>query len=215
MSVNIIIPTHKRQASLEKTIHSIKKSDYQDTLVFIVADGFRDGIEQIKGGRVSIIYNTERRDWIYSMNKALKLVGGDYFLYGADDILFRPDCISLAVKAMQKRFPDGDGLVSLKQSQKRRGGAFGLIGEKFVKRFPGRAVFCPDYTHFCSDREIERFARGAGIYYLCNEAIVDHDRGLRDETYHLGRKVWEADMEIMQRRKDQGLLWGMNFGRVR
>lgn len=224
MIVNIIIPTYKRFESLKKTMHSIKNSDYKETFTTIVADGFDDRNDHFKDRQTNVLYNSERKGWIFSMNRVLKLIDGELYFYGADDIQFFPDCISKLVKAMKEIFPTGDGLVSARQhvilsrdmiKHKKTGGAFGLMGRKFVDRFPERAVFCPDYFHGSSDRELRSFAVRAGAYHLCQDAVVLHSREIKDETRRLRKEVQSQDNEIRRMRQEGGLFWGESFERVR
>jgi len=220
MYVNIIIPAYKRFESLKRTLHSIKESDYKKTFTTVVVDGFQDDrYAQLKDNQTDITYNSKRIDWPRCMNEALKRIEGDLFLYGADDIKFYPDCISKLVESMKSLYPSGDGLIALKQSQKRSGGAFGLIGDKFVERFPDREVFCPDYLHFGSDTELKDFAVKAGLYYFCTDAVVWHDRSFRrpevqDEAFNIGRAGKDRDIETYRTRRRKGFLWGENFHRI-
>ena len=224
MIVNIIIPTYKRFESLKKTMHSIKNSDYKETFTTIVADGFDDRNDHFEDSQTNVLYNSERKGWIFSMNRVLNLIDGDLYFYGADDIQFFPDCISKLVNAMKEIFPTGDGLVSAKQhvllsqdriKYKKTGGAFGLMGRKFVDRFPDRAVFCPDYFHGGSDRELRNFAVRAGAYHLCQDAIVLHSRAEKDETRRLRKEASPQDNEIKKIRRDRELFWGETFERIR
>ena len=224
MIVNIIIPTYKRFESLKKTMYSIKNSDYKETFTTIVADGFDDRNDHFKDSQTNILYNAERKGWVYSMNRVLGLIEGDLYFYGADDIQFYPDCISKLVKAMKMIFPTGNGLVSAKQhmilsqkkiNPKKCGGAFGLMGRAFVDRFPDHQVFCPDYSHGGADRELRNFAVKAGCYHFCQDAIVLHSRDVKDETRRLRKEASPQDNETMKIRRDRELFWGETFERVR
>ncbi|GAG26743.1 unnamed protein product, partial [marine sediment metagenome] len=91
------------------------------------------------------------------------------------------------------------------------GAAFGLLGRKFIDRFPDSMVFCPDYIHYGGDSELGRVAiRHFERIYQCKEAIVSHLR-LHDNTYNLARKVKIHDKKIYSRRKKKRFLWGVNF----
>ena len=225
MIVNIIIPTYKRFKSLERTVQSIRNSDYKETFTTIIIDGPDDKrYEQLRDERTDIRKNPKRIGWIGSMNETLKRIDGDLFFYGADDIVFYPDCISKLVKAMKEAFPPGDGLVSTRQhlilsgskiKRKKCGGAFGLIGKKFIERFPDRAAFCPEYFHGSSDKEIRNYAIKAGVYHQCTDAIVLHDRTAKDETRKLRKEAQPQDHETRRMRWSKGLLWGETFKRVR
>lgn len=222
--VNIIIPTYKRFESLKKTMQSIKNSDYKETFTTIVADGFDDRNNHFKDSKTNILYNSERKGWIFSMNRVLGLIDGDLYFYGADDIQFFPDCISKLVKAMGEIFPTGDGFVSARQhvilsrnriKHKKCGGAFGLMGRRFIDRFPDRVVFCPDFFHGSSDKELKDFAVRAGAYHLCLDAIVLHSRETKDETRRLRKEAQPQDHEIRRIRMSKELFWGESFERVR
>jgi len=136
-------------------------------------------------------------------------------LLAADDLEFRPNCISWLVTRMKKHFPDGDGSVGLQQYCEEKGffgseGAFVLMGRKFVDRFPNGQVFCPDYVHFNSDTELKGFAQRNKLFHFCSEAVVYHSR-LKDKTYFLGDKVAKQDRETLEIRHRRGLLWGNSF----
>ena len=233
MLVNIIIPTYKRFKSLVRTVHSIEESEYKDVHTIIIMDGFEDKrYEQFKNEKTEVRYNAERRGWIYSMNKTLKSLcdtplehplESGYF-YGADDIVFYPNCISRIVKDMKEIFPTGDGLVSAKQhlvlshsriKVKKSGGAFGLLGREFVDRFPDREAFCPEYFHGSADREIRNFAVKAGKYHFSQDAILLHDRSIKDETRRLRKEAQVEDHVTRRARWTKELTWGESFERVR
>jgi len=233
MRVNIIIPAYMRFKSLKRTMKSIRESDHKDIYTIIIMDGFQDErYEQFKDDETEVRQNVERKGWIYSMNETLKhlcdsppqhpLESG--YFYGADDIVFYPDCISRLVKAMKEIFPTGDGLVSTKQhlilsrekiKPKKCGGAFALMGRKFVDRFPNKEAFCPEYFHGSADREIRNFAVQAGIYHFCQDAIVLHDRSKKDECRKLRKAAQPKDHEVRRERWAKELVWGKSFEKVR
>jgi len=213
MHIDVLIPTYDRLELLKKCIKSIMDGDYKDVSIFIVVDGNRKMIDKLKNEPVEVLFNPERMDYIISMNRLMKHTKGDAVLYGSDELTFSPDCISNAVKAMKEHFPDTDGLIALKQVNKEGGAAFGLLGRKFIDRFPDSAVFCPEFIHYAGDTELKRFARSIDRFYQCREAIVDHPR-LNDNTFRLARKVKIRDKQIYKRRKNKKLLWGNSFERI-
>ena len=215
MHVDILIPTYDRLEPLKKCIKSIMDGDYKDVSIFIIVDGNRSLFNKLLGEPATIILNEKRMDYVFSMNRALREMGEvDAVLYASDDLIFWPDCISNAVKAMKEHFPDTDGLVVLKRESKpEKGAAFGLLGKKFINRFPDSAVFCPDYIHYGSDSELWRVARHFERIYRCGEAVVDHLRS-RDNTDMLAREVKRRDKRTYSRRRQGRLLWGKNFERL-
>ncbi len=233
MLVNIIIPTYKRFESLARTMKSIKESDHKNIHTIIIMDGFEDDrYEQFKNEHTEVRCNKERKGWIYSMNETLKglcdaplehPLDVGYF-YGADDIVFYPDCITRLIQSMKEIFPTGDGLVSVKQHlilsrsnirPKKSGGAFALMGRKFIDKFPDKVAFCPEYFHGTADREIRNFAVQSGIYHFCIDAILLHDRSVKDETRKLRKEAQVEDHVTRRARWAKELTWGISFERVR
>ena len=51
-------------------------------------------------------------------------------------------------------------------------------------------------------------------FHFCESIIIRHDRAI-DETRKLGLKVLDLDVAMKEKRKENGFLWGKNFGRVR
>lgn len=233
MRVNIIIPTYKRFKSLRRTMLSIQESKHKDIHTIIIMDGFQDKrYEQFKNDKTEVRQNSERKGWIYSMNDTLRRLCGESlkhpldtgYFYGADDIVFYPDCITKLIQAMREIFPTGDGLVSAKQhlilshsriKVKKSGGAFALMGRKFIDRFPDKVAFCPEYFHGSADREIRNFAVQSGIYHFCIDAVLLHDRSVKDETRRLRKEAQVEDHITRRERWAKELTWGISFERVR
>jgi len=213
MHVDVIISTYNRLEALKKCIKSITDGDYKDVSIFVMVDGNRKMINELKDEPVEILFNYERMDYIISMNKVLKHTKGDAVLYASDDLIFWHNCISNAVKAMKEYFPNTDGLIALKQIQKEGGAAFGLLGRKFIDRFPDNAVFCPEFIHYAGDTELKRFAMSIDKLRQCKEAVVDHPR-LEDGTTELAHEVKIRDKQVYKKRKNRGLLWGHTFERI-
>jgi glycosyltransferase involved in cell wall biosynthesis len=214
MHVNVIIPTHDRLKLLMETIKSIQESKYKDVSIFVIIDGNLDLLPPLLNEDVGLFINKKRRDWVYSMNTAIRHTAGDATIYASDDLIFSKQCIGLAVHALKAKAPDGDGLVAINQDVRGCTTAFGLMGRKFVERFPGRQVFCPDYIHFGSDAELGRFVRSIGKLIIAPGADVIHRR-LNDPTHKLAKRVEQQDFAIIAERREKGYLWGKNFGRIK
>ena len=215
MKVIVIIPTcsNSRINLLIQTVESIQAGSYKDVHPVIVADG-NPHISEVANKRlqhVSVILNKKRMDWIFSINRVLKEFGSEYYIFASDDLIFPPDCIEMAMKAMEKHFPGGDGIVGIGRKGR---SAFGLFGDKFVERFPNREVFCPDFTHYGSDSELFRTVKELGkIVYLPEECRVKHFRN-KDETWRLARRIRAKDREVFDERKRKGYKWGIDFNLV-
>lgn len=223
MHVNFLIATFDRYKTLTMTIDSIFNGTFKDISLHLIVDGNSEMLKRIKQfckGRdyeVNFYNNKERKDVIFSFNKVLKHINGGSVLFATDDLLFHPDCLITALRAMKKMFNGSDGIVGLNQLQrgepKGRKYAFGLIGEDFVKRFPDNQIFCPDYIHFNGDRELGIYSKSIDKLFYCEQAQVDHIR-LQDNTTALGKQVYMRDKLIFKERQQKGFLWGKNFHRI-
>lgn len=215
MRVNVLISTVDRPESLKNTVDSIFDGEYKDVCVSIMQDGNISLSRQLNHNPVRIFLNKVRMDYVYSMNRLLQeSEDTDGVVYASDDLTFPADGISKVVEAMDKHFPDGDGLVGLNQSCAGIDSAFGLIGRKFIERFPERQVFCPDYLHFVSDAELGAFAKSIGKFHFCKEVVLGHERNQYDMTFTLGMAKWGLDILTHKKRMQEGFLWGSNFGLV-
>lgn len=216
MKVTVIIPTcsTERIPLLIQTVESIQAGSYKNVHVVIVADG-NPHIQEVANKKlhhISAILNKERKDWNFSINRVLKEFDSDYYIYASDDLIFPPDCIKHAVATMEKRFPDGFGVVTI--SKKNRC-PFGLFGRKFAEHFPDRQVFCPDLVHYGGDSELMRTISKLGIFAYPpeRESQVKHSR-LKDETWKLARRTRTRDRTIFHRRQEKGYLWGIDFNLI-
>lgn len=215
MTVNIIIPTHDRPISLKRTVDSILKGDYKDVRIYIVIDGNAHLSFDFPYFSVVILRNEQRMDWIYSVNRALKeMVPADAVLAASDDLIFPGNALTKATEVLKEWFPDGDGVISLKQSCPGVDSAFGFMGKKFIERFPDNQVYCPDYIHYVSDVELGNFAKSINKFYYCNDVVLQHARPT-DKTRELGLTVLTEDRLMATERKKQGLLWGRNFNKLK
>ena len=217
MSIIIGIPTVSpdRLGLLEEEIWSINKSTYVNIYIIIVVDGdaklYETAKKKFSAFNISVIQNTKRRGWVASTNRVLKEFNAEYYIYGSDDLAFPPDCIESAMEMMRKKFPDGDGVVTLGRRHK---AIFGLIGRKWVERFPDRQVFCPYYIHYGSDAEHTRFSHKIGkfAFHPNRDTQVKHYRR-NDETRRFSRRSRSKDLSLHKNRLDRGILWGVSFER--
>ena len=217
MSIIIGIPTVSpdRLTLLEEEIESINKSTYINIYIIIVVDGdaklYETAKKKFSAFNISVILNKKRRGWVASTNRVLKEFNAEYYIYGSDDLVFPPACIAGAMDVMRKKFPDGDGVVTLGRRHK---AIFGLIGNKWVERFPDRQVFCPYYIHYGSDAEHTRFAHKIGkfAFHPNRDLQVKHYRR-NDETRRFSRSTRDVDRALYRDRQERGRLWGVDFER--
>ena len=216
MKVTIAIPTcsSNRIPMLIQAVKSIQAGSYKNVHPVIVADG-NPHIAEVANKQlhnVTVISNTERRDWVFSINRVLKEFDSDYYIFASDDLIFPPDCIECAIARMQECFPDGFGVVSIGKKNKC---TFGLFGRKFADHFPDRQVFCPDFIHYAGDSELMRTVRELGKYAFPpkRDSSVQHSR-LKDDTWRLARGVRTRDHMIRDERYAKGYIWGVDFNLI-
>ena len=214
MHVTVVIPTLDRWSLLQKTVESIHSNTYKDVSVLIIVDGNQELLQLAKSLSAEVLFNEERRDWVWSMNRALRYKREGAVIYASDDLEFDPRCIEIAVNRLEEKMPNTDGLIAIKQSVVGCSTAFGLLGHRFIERFPDRAVFCPDYVHYGSDSELGRFAHSINRLHICDEARVKHHR-LQDTTYRTAKPMEIQDFHYIDIRREAGLLWGRDFKLLR
>lgn len=216
--VTIIIPTIflERFEMLVGTIDSIQAGSYRNIHIVVVSDGnlklyeaVKTRNEWLKLSNITVLMNEKRIDWNASINRILKKVDSEYYIYASDDLIFPPDCVEHAVATMRRRFPDGFGVVSI---GKKNSGAFGLFGRKWVDHFPGRQVMCPDLIHYGGDTELYRAANKLEKFAYPPErkSQVKHSRP-KDDTWRLVRKVRGRDHALFSKREKIGYTWGVDF----
>ena len=214
MHVTITIPTFDRWPLLQRTVETIHGSSYKDLSVLIIVDGNQTLLPLARSLQAEVMFNEKRMDWVWSTNRGLQHIKHGAVIYGSDDLEFDPQCIEIAVEKLKAEAPDTDGLVAIKQNVIGCSTAFGLLGHRFIERFPNRSALCPDYVHYVSDSELGRFARSIGRLHPCDEARVIHHR-LQDATYRVAKPLEVQDFYYIDERRKAGLLWGRDFKLLR
>lgn len=221
MKTTIIIPTvsFDRFDLLFREIKSIQSGLYKGDLhIVIIVDGDKKlyeaigtKVEKMSSEDCVVILNEKRSGWVFSTNRGFKEFESEYYIYASDDLVFPPDCIECAMEAMEKHFPDGNGVVSLGKKTKC---IFGLVGNKWVEHFPKREVFCPYYTHYGADAEHTQYAHETGRFAFASkrDSQVKHFR-LNDRTRIYSRTSREKDLKLHHDRQKRERLWGTNFDR--
>ena len=217
--VNIMIPTHDRWDLLKQTLKSLGRQTYGDFSVHVVVDGNQENIpEWLMSADVEVLTTSDRVDVVAAYGVYTTNCESGWILNATDDLVFHPESLSAAVQSMNARFPRSRGVIGLHQHQegrrKGRSFAFTLMNRRFIDHFPDRIIFCPDYIHYCSDKEHGWFAASQHCFFVCTRAIVDHVR-VEDNTTKLGRKVRDQDKNIFRIRQNKGLLWGREFDLIR
>ena len=216
--IDIIIPTRNRWAKLQRCLRSIPQEVPQVELnIIIICDGddvtARRLLDDTNGFLGRIIYVRDHSGSVYCRN-LMTQCAEDAVLYATDDIEFRPDAIEMAIRSMTKHFPDGDGIIGFNQGDEHSFSAagVGLLGQKFLQRYPQRKLFFPKYFHF-SCQEIERLGNNLSRLHLEKEAKLVHyhpsfNHNEIDQTHKEARFYRKKDLTISNERRRTHEIWG-------
>lgn len=211
--VNVCIPTISRPGLIGRTISSIINGNCKNLSITIIVDAGRKAyFDRLKKStihypQIKLIFNPKRLGWPKSMNRIFQETDHDFYLYASDDLIFRPNTITKSMVDMKRHFPDGDGVIGITQENILHGckTAFGLVGRKWVNRFPKRQMFNPKYVHFCSDSELLYYSRQIHRLYL-SKASIYHNRQ-HDDCKKLAQTTLVRDRQIWRPRRKAMKLW--------
>lgn len=218
--LDIIVPTRNRFQKLIRMLKSIPQYSWME--LHIICDGDTWTYNKLcqlggywKGGQPQL-YLTQHMGSVHCRN-LITQKAEDAILWATDDIIFEKGCIESAWDNLKKCYPDGDGVVGFNQHNAKPPGNFcwtgvGIMGQSFLKRYPGKVLSFPGYFHF-GTREIERLALKVGRLYKDPLAKIHHFHpdfypALMDETHIVARSRIHQDMTLKKERKEQGLIWG-------
>jgi len=216
--ITILIPTRNRLEKLKKTIASIPKLDYID--IRIICDN-----DEITNAYIKSLHNLQIDSFVVPSQFG-KFVGSvvcknlsckdvvDGLLYATDDIIFQENAIQNALKCFNSNFPDDDGVVGFVQE----GNAFhptgvGLVGQKFLQRYPDKQLFYPGYFHFACQEIYDLCQKIGGKFVQEKQAVILHKhpcnfREEMDQTHKDARIKKREDHQLIAERKAKGLIWG-------
>lgn len=223
--VDIIIPTRNRTDKLIRCLKSIERdvSGFSQEIIVVCDGDALTAIRLIRDEKVDrAIYVRKHSGSVYCRNLATQ-TAEDMILCAVDDMEFRPDTISNAVKAMKEHFPNGDGVIGLTMENKIRNkkketsgfyAGVSLVGQKFLRRYPDRKLFFPEYFLFAA-QEVTNLAVKLGKIRMCEEAKFVHHSpkksGEGPDQTHLDGRIWKGvDRQLRKERSAEGLLWGEN-----
>ena len=212
MQIAVVIPTLTREESLKQTLKSLNNSEYRKISIIVVVDGSRAYYDQVSDdNRITWLLNKERMGWGKSINLVCQVTDFDAYFSASDDLQFFPDTLAEAVAAMERKFPDLDGVIGINQNlQKFCPAAMNLTGRKFINRFPKRQLYNPAYQHFCVDSELWHYAQHQGKFHFCKRSRVIHRR-YNDPCHALARKTLLSDRHIWWAKKGKPHLYWPNM----
>lgn len=216
--IDIIIPTRNRYEKLCRCLDSIPKIAGGIKIeVAVICDGDNETADKLMGHNDGLITRVtlvrEHRGSVYCRNLITQSTE-DALIYATDDIEFKEGAIDAAVEAMHKYFPDEDGVIGFNQVNAKSFSiaGVGLVGQKFLRRYPNRKLFYPRYFHF-SCQEIERLGNKLNRIKLEEKAAILHyhpakNLSERDTTHIEARRDRMKDRQISSQRRADKIIWG-------
>jgi hypothetical protein len=214
--VDLIVATRNRPEKLERMLASVPRTAGSRPInVVLVCDGDEKTFRQYGSDpRVSkSILIIDRIGSVAARNRALR-DAEDAVLMATDDVVFEAGAIEAAVLAMESRFPDGDGVVGFVQTNHKVYSPTGvcLVGQKFLQRYPRKALYYPGYFHFAC-QEIDRLAADLRRIHVEPAARLFHAHpstgdGAMDRTHREARVHKARDQALSKARRKAGETWG-------
>lgn len=211
--ITVVIPTRGRLEKLHRTLASLPLGEHWFSVI-IVCDGDKDTFDALCTDPrwLSVMLVPERRGAVFCRNHAMHAIL-DGVLYATDDILFPRGVVKAAMDEFNEAFPDDDGVLGFQQDFSHHKAGVGLVGLPFLRRYPDRQLFCPEYDHFAC-QEIAWLAESLDRFcYSDGRAKITHlspfkDRAWLDQTHQDARRHKIQDMDTLHRRQAAGLIWG-------
>lgn len=226
MTLDVVIPTLMREEKLRRTLTSVHTALGVCNFPVNVKVFYSDSEEKERAEKElnfswleHMIYGSEDFRAPRFWNDYLRTMEADALCYLTDDVLLDRYCLLIAAEEIKKM--EFDGVVGFNIENRMEEvqpclAAFGLVGKKFADRFPGRAVFCPDYYSLFADVELEKFAKLTGRFRFQGACKLVHFHPAyapdeADETHLHTRRRISRESAIFEARSTGGLVWGKSF----
>ena len=213
--LTIIVATRNRQTKLEAMLKTVPVRAWLE--VWVVCDGDRATYTWLQSDPYSCVTRvellTQNRGAVYARNWLAGDVD-DGLLYATDDIVFLNGSVEGAFERFAAWFPDDDGVVGFRQLKDHHPTGVAMMGQRFLRRYPKKQLFCPQYFHFAC-QEVLWLADKLGRFHYDEDAVVDHYHPSFNPLYmdqtHIDARIHKReDQALMRERKAAGKIWGMN-----
>lgn len=221
--VDLFLGSFKRPEKLAAMIESVRDTGYPARVLVAAGDPGTITTCERYPGLAECAYNTENNKRIgctAPLNHVYKSLVRSDALFCTDDCIFNKDALDVAMETLYSKFPDGDGVVGLKQENIPDGYdlAFPLMGRKFLDRFApaasGKDIFFPGFYHLFNDAEIGVTIKCMGNWVFEPRAALRHFHpahgGTLDKTHNHGLTYRDHDESLWRQRRAKGLVWGID-----
>jgi hypothetical protein len=189
--VSILVPTLGRPLKLARLLRLIEANSEWPHEVIVKYDEFGNG----------------RRGCPTVLAECVAESKGGFVCYLGNDLVPRPGFLRIAMEAMQKWFPDMDGLVGLADQYWLAGEiATHWVASKKLLPMLGGQFFFEKYTHTCCDSELTERCRQANKYVWCEQAKVYHDHPIQNGFQSGVDEVYKLAYDPVLREQDAQLL---------
>jgi hypothetical protein len=189
-SVTVVVPTLRREASLERCIRAVEACDYPAVAIEVVPDRMppqNQGVPRLVAQGVA---GTQ----------------SDLVCYLSNDCEPEPDFLKEAVIAWRMAFDDGVGLVALNDGLWHGEFATHWLASRAILPLVGGEFFHTGYYHVGCDNELSARAKRAGRFVWCEGARVHH-RHADDEVHRIAWEPWKVEHDralLRQRAREHG-----------
>jgi hypothetical protein len=143
--------------------------------------------------------------------QAAYAAGADWFIAGADDIVWRTGWLEEALRVAQETGAEVVGLNDGDNTNTKldEWASHSMVSRRFALEEMGGVMAPPGYGAWWFDREIVEKARAKGLYAPAHSAYAEHHHpdwklAEEDDTYRLGIPFRDADGELFEARKAAG-----------
>lgn len=179
-SVSVVIPSRDRPESLLRAVESVLSTSPGVDIVCVLDDGdveSRAILPTLDAISVCIVTGEMHTAELWNIGAAFarRMNNANYFVIGADDVVFQPGWLEAAWNVMVSI--GGSGLVGLNEGD---GSAFGvmathfMVSLKYAVRGLGGCIMIPSYRHGHTDAEATIRARRDGRLAWAEEARIQH-----------------------------------------
>ncbi len=95
IKISVIIPAHNEESGLEKTLKSIKESDYENYEIIVVCDSCSDLTEKIAKKYAEKVYNVNFTNASKTRNFGVKRAEGEFLVFNDADTIVSKNYLSL------------------------------------------------------------------------------------------------------------------------